>query len=412
MKTYPIRSKRLRTVFVVTLLSFLLSFLFGYLITSFVNYRNSYYQVNFTYEGDQDLNAMIDADYLKEIRKSDLNKYASIDVDAMLRKEDFTLTDHRPNYTICTKSRYYDQFFFISKKSVGTRAKTFIRTALTTYIRDTDSLVFENESDIVVLKNHFSPYLGGCFALIGGAFFAVLAVSFTRDKERPDIEDNVRLFHTPFHKAYWKSCLNVFKSAKSLSGLAMLFALLLLSKFFSLPSGFGNLGISLAYLFLAVIGLVYGPVVSLIIGALSDIIGYFITPQQGMFYFGYTVQAALAAFTYGICFYKTRLSFGKVLLSRIIVGMLLNVLLGSYLQCRLFAMSGSLDSAAFGATFSAYALLYSLPKNLVYLLPQSLVLYFVFRVIVPVFCRFGYIDENVRLSFVYSDRKEETLNQN
>lgn len=400
--------KRIRSVIVITLLSLTIAFLSGFLIASFCNFSNSYYEVNFTYDGERDLNGILDADFLKEIRNSDLNRYGSVDVDRMLRKKDFSLNKNESGYTIVTKSRYYDRFFFISKKSVETRAKTFIRTVLTAYIEETATLNFENESDIVVLKNHFSPYAGGGFALIAGAFFAVLFISFSRDKERPDIEDNVRLFHTPFHRDYWKSSLNVFKSAKSLSGLAMIFALLLLSKFFSLPSGFGNLGISLAYIFLAAVGLIYGPVVSLIIGTLSDIVGYFITPQQGMFYFGYTVQAALAAFTYGICFYKTRISFGKVLLSRIIVGMLLNVLLGSYLQCRLFAMSGSLDSASFGATFSSYALLYSLPKNLIYLLPQSLVLYLVFRTIIPVLCRFGYIDENIRLSFLYSNRADET----
>ena len=94
--------------------------------------------------------------------------------------------------------------------------------------------------------------------------------------------------------------------------LAMIFSLLLVSKFFILPSGFGNLGIGFGFIFLSIIGLMYGPTTGLIIGALSDIIGYFITPQTGPFNFGFTIQAALAAFTYGLTFYKTKLSFSKI----------------------------------------------------------------------------------------------------
>lgn len=378
----------------VTLLSFLLTFLSGYLITSFINQENSYYQVNFVYEGDKDLENIISKEYLQSI-KDNHEKYNGINVDKLIDNNHFKLTHDDDNYTIITKTKYYEDFFFASKQSVGTRAKTFIRDALTTYVED-EVIIFENPSDIVELKNHFSPYLGGTIGLGFGAILSVIFISLIRNKNEENIEDNISLFKTPFHKEYWKGSLSVFKDTKKMVTLAMLFALLLVSKLFSLPSGFGNLGIGLAYIFLAIIGLIYGPIVSLIIGVLSDILGYFITPQQGVFYLGYTIQACLASVTYAFCFYKTKLSFSKVLLSRLIVNLLLNVALGSLLQCRIFVLSGTTTNETFFATFKAYALLYSLPKNLIYLLPQSIVLYLILKGVVPILTRFKYLDERIK----------------
>lgn len=375
----------------------ILSFIIGFFITSIVNNQTNYYQCNFTYQGEKDLTKIVNVDYLSQIKETDEKKYGSININKLVKKNDFKITKQdNQNYVLVTKAKYYDNFFYISKNQVATRAKTFVKLSLTNYINQDEQIIFCDKDNIVTLKKFFSPYLGGSFSMIFGLFVGITLICYFKNKNYPEIEDNIELFHTPFHRAYWKKPLEVFKDTKKLVTLAMLFSILLVSKLFSLPSGFGNLGIGLAYIFLAIIGLVYGPYVSIIIGALSDIIGYFINPQQGMFYFGYTIQAILASLTYALCFYKTRISFGKVFLSRLIVNLLLNVILGSYLQCRIFVMAGSLKNPAFWETFKNYALLFSLPKNLVYLFPQSLVLFLVFKGIIPVLTRFKLIDERIK----------------
>ena len=58
-------------------------------------------------------------------------------------------------------------------------------------------------------------------------------------------------------------------------------------------------------------------------------------------------------------------------------------------------MSGSLNNDAFWATFKAYATLYSLPKNLIYLLPQSIILFLVLKGVIPILSRFNLIDERI-----------------
>lgn len=398
MKKINLLSKHLIKIYFICILSFLISFLSGFLITTMINNQNSYYQASFTYQGEKDLLQLVDKEYLESIKQSSIDKYSSINIDKLIDNQDFKIEKENNYYTITTKSHYYSNFFFISKREVGTRAKTFIKLVVTNYIEDPELVTFDNEDDIVEMKNYFSPYIGGCYALLLGVFLSVILISYLKKEEDIEIEDNVNLFHTPFHLNYWKGQLKIFKDTKSISTLAMLFSLLLVSKFFSLPSGFGNLGIGLGYLFLAAIGLIYGPSVSLIIGFFSDIIGYFITPQQGIFYLGYTLQACLASFTYGMCFYKTKITFSKVFLSRFIVNLLLNVILGSYLQCRLWMMSNSITSDTFLATFKAYALLYSLPKNLIYLLPQTIVLFIFFKLIIPIITHFNLIDKRIKNS--------------
>ena len=66
------------------------------------------------------------------------------------------------------------------------------------------------------------------------------------------------------------------KSVKQIATLAMLFGLLMVTKVISLPSGFGDLGIGFSYVVLGIIGMIYGPFVSIGVGLFSDVIGFFI----------------------------------------------------------------------------------------------------------------------------------------
>ena len=379
----------------VLILSLILSFLAGFFITSTVNNQNSYYQVTFTYSGNKDLSNIVSKDYLQSIKNTDANKYSTVDVDKLIDKSHFTIEKIDDEYIIKTKAKYYADFFFSKQQRVATRAESFIKLTLNNFVDSQDEITYKNKN-VVELKNHFSPYLGGCIGLPVGVIASLILFNFIKKEENENIEDNKTLYKTPFHLSYWKESLNTFKDTKKMVSLAMIFSLLLVSKFFILPSGFGNLGIGFGFIFLSIIGLMYGPTTGLIIGALSDIIGYFITPQTGPFNFGFTIQAALAAFTYGLTFYKTKLSFSKIILSRIITNLLLNVILGSYLQCLIFVKGGTITNELFFETLKIYMLTYSLPKNLLTLIPQSIVLFIIFKAILPVLVKFNYIDNKVK----------------
>ena len=187
--------------------------------------------------------------------------------------------------------------------------------------------------------------------------------------------DSGKIFKTPFSRKYWDKAIGSVRDMKifDMCLIAILFALQLLMKFISIPSGFANLGLGLTYLIFAYICLIYGPIWGLIIGFSSDIFGFIMKPT--IFHPGYTLQAMLTGFVYGLFLYKTDLKFSKVLLCRIIINIFLNGIFGAFLW-------GSYADLTLDATIT-YMNVVCLPKNIIYLIPQSALLYFFLKVSVP-----------------------------
>ena len=200
--------------------------------------------------------------------------------------------------------------------------------------------------------------------------------------------DNINTFQTPFHKTYWKESLVFLDSTKKIVTLAMLFSLMMVCKLFSLPSGFSNLGISLTYLFFALISLIYGPIAGFTVGLLSDVLGFFLFDRSGLsFNFLYTIQAMMAGFVYGLCLFKTKISFTRCFISRLIVNLILNVVWGSF--CFGFVMNWNKE------VIIKYALIMELPKNIIYLVPQTLLLFVFLKFISPILYQNKYISKMI-----------------
>lgn len=80
----------------------------------------------------------------------------------------------------------------------------------------------------------------------------------------------------------------------------------------------------------------FGPVYSGILGGIGDILKHFIAPK-GDFFFGWTLNPILAGIIYGILFYKKGFDIYnkkqfliRIIVAKAIVGLLINVGLGSY----------------------------------------------------------------------------------
>lgn len=190
--------------------------------------------------------------------------------------------------------------------------------------------------------------------------------------------------YTIYSKEYWKAASRESKVIKNLCMMSLILSIQIVVAFIPIPSGFGTLGLSLGYLFQSINCLLFGPINALVIGALGDLIGHVLMPQ-GTFFFGYTLNAMLACLTYGLCFYKTRITFTKVLLSRIFINFFVNAVLGTLWSAMLF-------NHTFEMAYTNF-LFINLPKNVVYLIPQSLLLFFVLKSMVKLFYSKGYIEE-------------------
>ena len=362
----------------ILLFIILCSFALGAVIAQSYNQVNEQYDISFKSEKSlEELNNIITIDNLNQIKEIDLqngkDRFVNIDVNKLINNKDIKIIQENEDYHLLTKSRYYDNFFFSSNKTVSTRAKTFIKELLVTF----DDSVSFNYDNIYLTRNSANIYL------VGSITSLVLTISYliyliinnkilygqilTADKEKEI---------TIFSKNYWQNALTAFSKTKNIVTIAMLFALMMISKLFSIPTGFADLRISFTYVFFALICMLYGPIAGLVIGLFSDTLGFLIFPNGTSFFFPYTIQAMLSGFIYGLCLYKKEAKLENVFFARLLINMIMNVLWGSL--C--FGWLYNYDLA----TTSTYMLMYSLPKNLIWLIPQVLVLYITLKACKPI----------------------------
>ena len=121
-------------------------------------------------------------------------------------------------------------------------------------------------------------------------------------------------------------------------------ALSILLQYISIPLTSG-LALQITFTVSAVSGAVLGPFLSLIRGAVSDIVGFALS-GTGAFYPGYTLSAALSACVYSLFFWRKKINFPRVLAAKAIVSLLINAALGSLWNVRL------LGAKSYGVYFS------------------------------------------------------------
>lgn len=235
----------------------------------------------------------------------------------------------------------------------------------------------------IILYTSISAVVG---IIIGFTITLILGYKFIDKLEKEEeIFDNETVFKTPFHKAYWKNAAQELKNVKKLVIMALLLGLTLVSKLIVLPSGFGALGFRFGLIFLSVAAMIGGPFGALIVGALSDILGYFLFESgTGAFNPIFTVSAMLTCFIYAICFYRTNISFTKCLIARIFVNFICNFLIEGFGQIIVYDYKFS------------WLYLTSLPKQIAYLIPQSIIIFVVLIVVAPIASDTGFIDEKIK----------------
>lgn len=319
-------------------------------------------------------------DYNKENPEHKIS-YANIDYEEMLQKAE--LIHENETYQFSVLKKYFPN---IIKKN-GTvnegnnRVKNYFNLVCKYGNLDVEFINIE-------IMKYQNPYIIGGICSGVFLFIMILFCCFsTKSLNHISLEDNKTIYKSVFHKTYWKSSLSFSKSIKSICLISLLFALMLLCKFIPIPSGFGSLGIGLTYLVFATICLIEGPVCGLFIGFCSDVLGHFMTHGGQAFFIGYTLDAMLSGLIYGLCFYKKRITFVNCLTARFFVNIFINVGLG----CLWWKIFYKLDWNG----YLAYLTLTSLPKNILYLLPQSILLYILFRLLAKPLAKFNLIDDRI-----------------
>lgn len=252
-------------------------------------------------------------------------------------------------------------------------------------LNEAGNLIFEasnyNRNGYIILATS----IGFAFGLILSiTLIIILGLKYSDRLNKESIYDNELLFATPLHKKYWKLSASELKSVRKIVIIALLLALTLASKLIVIPSGFGALGFRFGLIFLSVVGLIGGPVPALIVGAISDILGYFLFESaSGAFNPLFTLSAMTSCFIYGICFYRCKISFTRCLIARVLVSIFCN--LGLELIGQIIVYDYTFD----------FIFLTSLPKQIAYLIPQSLMIYIILVIVSPIASQSNFIDERI-----------------
>ena len=375
---------RLKEIFkhywVILLTVLVLCFWLGFSISEqLINRNNCYYSVTFysTEIEKNDINADFFLNALKKVDKEGniSYSYATVKPNDFFNNGDIEINEDLSSIKIKINAHYFigSEESSISNKSLD-RFNKVMKKVLTFY----DKNVLLDSGEVIGYTN---PFLIASFS-VGGGFIVFLVVMFLLRNKLPipndDIYKSGNIYRYPFSREYWRKAINSLKKLKvfDMCMIAILFALQIVMKFISIPSGFPGLNIVLNYLIFALISLIYGPIWGVIIGFSSDVLGFIMNPT--IFHIGYTFQAMLTGFVYGICFYKTELKFSRVLVCRILVNILLNGILGSFLMG---------DYYGWGLEASLmYMVTVSLPKNIIYLIPQAILLFVFLRaaVVLPI----------------------------
>ncbi len=164
------------------------------------------------------------------------------------------------------------------------------------------------------------------------------------------------------------------REVNSLAVVGILIALSLVLNRFAKVQLSPELQISFGFLASGAIGLLFGPVIGGIAGFITDILGFYIAPT-GSFFPGFTLNAILSGMIYGSCLYRYKFTFIRVLITKAIINVFINIGLNSLW---ISIMTGKAVYLLMGAR---------VVKNLILLPIEAVMLYLIGKIILKVYSR-------------------------
>jgi len=139
---------------------------------------------------------------------------------------------------------------------------------------------------------------------------------------------SIRVFFADLRKmpALVESSVQELRRVSSLTGAAMLSALnVILNQFTVVLSLTQKLGFS--FLTVGVSGMLYGPVLTGLIGAGTDILKFFVGPPNGPFFPGFTLSEFLQGFLYGLFLYQKPVTLKRTFAAKLTTTLVINMTL-------------------------------------------------------------------------------------
>ncbi|MBQ5926735.1 MAG: folate family ECF transporter S component, partial [Clostridia bacterium] len=143
-------------------------------------------------------------------------------------------------------------------------------------------------------------------------------------KETTQQEEKISIFS----KSYWVSAAKVAQKTNVLVFAALICALRIVVKSLRIPVIPGGLNFSFDAYINALGSIVYGPLIGLMVGAVSDTIGAILFPS-GTYFFPFIFVEMSSSFIFALFLWRRKLSFSRVIISKFTVSFVCNVILTS-----------------------------------------------------------------------------------
>ena len=189
-----------------------------------------------------------------------------------------------------------------------------------------------------------------------------------------------KLFRTPFSAEYWRLAFSEMKNPRSLVFAALILALRVAVKPLSIHIS-GDLTEGIGFIVNAFGSMVYGPVVALLSGALSDTLGFLVFPS-GIYFPAYMITEMAGSFVFALFLYRAEITIPRLILCRFSICFFVNVLLAYPIHVWYY-------SVALGKDYSIAWI--RVVKNIVLFPVETVILAVVFRSLVPPFRKMGYL---------------------
>ncbi|MBQ7935002.1 MAG: folate family ECF transporter S component [Clostridia bacterium] len=181
-----------------------------------------------------------------------------------------------------------------------------------------------------------------------------------------------------FTKDYWLSSAKELKNTRSLALAALICALTVVLDGAATIKFIPNvLEIKFTFFVIALGCAVYGPVTGMVIAAVVDTLCFFLANNGYAYFPGYMLTEVLVALTYGLFFYRQKITVAKLFGAKLCTNFLWHVGLNTLWSTILYD-KGYL-----------YYLGASLIKNAAALLPEVLIMAVVFAVMIPPLSKVG-----------------------
>ncbi|MCQ2735419.1 MAG: folate family ECF transporter S component [Alphaproteobacteria bacterium] len=189
---------------------------------------------------------------------------------------------------------------------------------------------------------------------------------------------------------FWKEALKNCRDVKMIAVAAVLTALRIAVKAFSIPIIPDALKIEFTCYFDALGSMIYGPFLALLSGAISDTLGAVIFPQGGSYFLPYIIPEMLGSFIYALLLWnRKKVTVSRIVFSRFAVNIICNIILNS-LVLKLYFIKYMSGKAV------AFINLVRISKNLILFPLEGILIAIIITAALPGLKRLGVVSNEVK----------------